>query len=428
MSRKMVLLVTAAVIAGFALGATVASVSETTRSVAGVIAASIAAEQPGRDRAHGAPRGGAGHAHGPGETHAEEEGEEGVIAMSEEQIGAAGIRLAAIGGGTIARRIAVPGAVAPNADSLARVAARVTGTVVELRRRLGESVAAGDVLAVVESREIAEAKAEYLAALRTEALARNTAERERRLFERRVSAEQDFLKAQTEAEEARIRLDLARAKLAALGLSAAEIEALPQQPIAALRRQEIRAPIAGRITERRLDLGAAVAPDTLAFVVADLSMVWVEMAVPVGDLGDIREGLAASIRRQEGEPAGEGRIIFASPVLDTETRTARVVAELLNPSGAWRPGTFVTAAVAIEEQPVEVLVPQDALQTIGAEMVVFVRTPQGFERREVVAGRRDGSAVEIVFGLDAGETIAVTNTFVLKAEIGKAEAAHGHAH
>lgn len=423
MNRKTALLVTTVAIGSFALGATVASVSETTRSLAGIIAASIAAEPSGRSRPAAAPQG--GHAHGPGETHDEEEG---VIAMSEEQIGAAGIRLAAIGGGTIARRVTVPGTIAPDADHLARVTARVTGTVVELRRRLGETVAAGDVLAVVESREIAEAKADYLALLRTEALARGTAERERRLFERRVSAEQDFLKAQTEAEEARIRLDLARAKLAALGLAATEIEALPQQPIAALRRQEIRAPIAGRITERRLDLGAAVVPDTLAFVVADLATVWVEMAVPVGDLGDIREGLSVSIRRQEGEPAAEGRIIFASPVLETETRTARVVAELPNPTGTWRPGSFVTAAVATEEQPVEVLVPQDALQSIGAETVVFVRTPQGFERREVVTGRRDGNAVEIVFGLDPGETIAVSNTFVLKAEIGKAEAAHGHAH
>lgn len=421
MSAKTLLLVTTIAAAGFVLGGTLTPSFEATRSVAAFFRGSGAAEPSGRAPA------GHGHNHGPGEAH--EEGEnEGAISLTEEQIRAAGIEVGAVGGGVIARRVTVPGTIAPNADRLARVAARVTGTVVELRRRLGESVAVGDVLAVVESREIAEAKAEYLAALRTEALARNTAERERRLFERRVSPEQDALKAQTEAEEARIRLDLARAKLAALGLSTAEIEALPQQPIASLRRQEIRAPIAGRITERRLDLGAAVAPDTLAFVVADLSAVWVEMAVPGGEVGDIRDGQAVLVRRQDAEPAGEGRIIFASPVLDTETRTARVVAELPNPSGAWRPGSFVTATIATEEHEVEIRIPQAALQTMGMETVVFVRTEQGFERREVVVGRRDEQVAEIVFGLDAGERIAVSNTFVLKAEIGKAEAAHGHAH
>ncbi|MBR0642133.1 efflux RND transporter periplasmic adaptor subunit [Plastoroseomonas hellenica] len=425
MSAKALLLATTVAAAGFVLGGAVTPLFETTRSVAAFLRGSVAAEPPGRAPAREAA--GHGHAHGPGEAHAEGE-TEGAISLTEEQIQAAGIGIGPVGGGSIARRVAVPGTIAPNADRLARVAARVTGTVVELRRRLGDSVAASDVLAVVESREIAEAKADYLAMLRTEALARNTAERERRLFERRVSAEQDLLKAQTEAEEARIRLDLARAKLAALGLSAEEIEALPQQPIASLRRQEIRSPIAGRVTERRLDLGAAVAADTLAFVVADLSTVWVEMAVPGGEVGDIREGQAVVIRRQDAEPAGEGRIIFASPVLDTETRTARVVAELPNPSGVWRPGSFVTAAIATEEQEVEILVPQAALQTMGAETVVFVRTEQGFERREVVVGRRDEQVAEIVFGLDAGERIAISNTFVLKAEIGKAEAAHGHAH
>ncbi|HEY4251547.1 MAG TPA: efflux RND transporter periplasmic adaptor subunit [Roseomonas sp.] len=421
MSRKTLLLVTTAAVVGFVAGGVATPVSEVTRSVAAFVQRAIAAAPPARD--------GAGHDHRPGDSHADDgEAAEGAIAMTEAQIGAAGIRLAPVAAGTIARRIAVPGVVAPNADRLARVAARVTGTVVALRRRLGDTVAAGDVLAVVESREIAEAKADYLAMLRTEALAQNTAERERRLFERRVSPEQDYLKARTEAEEARIRLDLSQARLAALGLSAEEIEALPRQPVAALRRQEVRAPIAGRVTERRIELGAAVAPDTLAFVIAELSMVWVEMAVPAADLGDIREGLSVSLRRQEDEPAGDGRLIFASPILDAETRTARVVAEMPNPDGRWRPGSFVTAAIAVEEQAADILVPQDALQTLGAETVVFVRTPQGFEQREVVAGRRDGSHVEIVFGLDAGETIAVSNTFVLKAEIGKAEAAHGHAH
>lgn len=130
--------------------------------------------------------------------------------------------------------------------------------------------------------------------------------------------------------------------------------------------------------------------------------------------------------RGEGETRGEGRIVFLSPVLDPETRSARAVVELPNPEGAFRPGGFVTAEVATEERRFEVLVPRGAVQEIGGESVVFVRTPEGFEKREVVLGRGDQEGVEVVFGLDPGERYAAANTFVLKAELGKAEAEHSH--
>ena len=74
----------------------------------------------------------------------------------------------------------------------------------------------------------------------------------------------------------------------------------------------------------------------------------------------------------------------------------------------------------------DVLVPRAAVQEIGGESVVFVRTPEGFEKREVVLGRGDQDGVEVVFGLDPGERYAAANTFVLKAELGKSEAEHSH--
>ena len=74
----------------------------------------------------------------------------------------------------------------------------------------------------------------------------------------------------------------------------------------------------------------------------------------------------------------------------------------------------------------DVLVPRAAVQEIGGESVVFVRTPDGFAKREVVLGRGDREGVEVVFGLDEGERYAAANTFVLKAELGKSEAEHAH--
>ena len=370
------------------------------------------------------PAGGKGHAHGPGEEQGQE-GAEGAVRMTEEQIAGAKIEVAEAGPGTIVRRVSLPGTVAANADRLARVPARVAGIVTALNKRLGDTVAAGEVLALVESAEIATVKGDYLAALRTTELARVTFEREQRLWQRKISAEQDFLKARTDWQEAQIRLDLARQKLAALGLSQADVEALPRQPIEALRRQEVRSPIAGRITARPAVLGTSVSSDTEVYTVADLSTVWVEMAVPPSDLTFVKEGMPVRIR-SEGEVRGEGRIVFLSPVLDPETRSARAVVEVPNQEGAFRPGGFATAEVATQEQRADVLVPRTAVQEIEGESVVFVRTPEGFEKREVVLGRGDQDGVEVVFGLEPGERYAAANTFVLKAELGKSEAEHSH--
>ena len=398
----------------------VPGVPATLRATLG-LAPAVATAPPARAEPEGGGHG-HGHAHGPGEDHGEE-ALEGTVRMTEEQIAGARIEVAEAGPGTVARRVSLPGTVAANADRLAHVPARVAGIVTALNKRLGDMVEAGEVLAVVESAEIATAKGDYLAALRTTELARVTFEREQRLWQRRVSAEQDFLKARTDWREAQIRLDLTRQKLAAIGLSQAEVEALPRQPIEALRRQEVRAPIAGRITARPKMLGDAVSAEAEVYTLADLSTVWVEMAVPPTDLTFVKEGMAVRI---QGEARGEGRIVFLSPVLDPETRSARAVVEAPNLEGAFRPGGFVTAEVATEERRVDMLVPRAAVQQIENESVVFVRTPEGFEKREVVLGRGDQDGVEVVFGLNPGERYAAANSFVLKAELGKAEAEHSH--
>lgn len=408
--------------AAIALGATVLAptLPAALRSALGL----APAVQPVAPAQAAPPKAGGGHDHGSGEAHGDE-APEGTVRMTEEQVAAARIEVAEAGPGAVARRVSLPGTVAANADRLAHVPARVAGIVTALNKRLGEAAAAGEVLAVVESAEIAAAKGDYLAALRTTELARVTFEREQRLWQRKVSAEQDFLKARTDWQEAQIRLDLARQKLAAIGLGQAEVEALPRQPIEALRRQEVRAPIAGRITARPKSLGDAVSAEAEVYTLADLSTVWVELAVPPGDLAFVKEGMAVRVRG-EGEAVGEGKIVFLSPVLDPETRSARAVVELPNPDGTWSPGAFATASVATEERRVDVLVPRAAVQEIGGESVVFVRTPGGFEKREVALGRGDQDGVEVVFGLDPGERYAAANTFVLKAELGKSEAEHSH--
>jgi cobalt-zinc-cadmium efflux system membrane fusion protein len=380
-----------------------------------------------------------GHAHGS----EEKEGPKGVVQMTADRVSAAKIEVAAAAKGVLARRVSVPGVIAADSDKVANVAARVVGTTAELNKRLGDQVTKGETIAILDSREVAEAKSELLSALVNQELQATLFEREQSLWDKKISAEQQYLKARNVNAEAGLRVDLARRKLAALGVLDGEVTTLTRsaarRSVAAeaeasarsgLQRYELRAPISGRIVERRVDLGAPVGgegQEKVVYVIADLSSVWVELAIPTGDLSQIREGQSVKVTTSGDMPqAGSGRIVFISPMLNQETRSARVIASLDNKDFAWRPGTFVTAAVTIEEQQVDIRVPRSALQTIGADQVVFVRTAAGFEKRDVVLGKGDDAFVEVVFGLDPDEPIAVANSFILKAELGKAEAEHSH--
>ena len=355
--------------------------------------------------------------------------DEGTVKLTDRQIAAAGIEVEQAKAGVLSRRRFVPGLITPNGDRIARVAVRLLGTVVELRKRLGDAVERNEVVAVIESREVADAKSEYLATRLTDELQQTLFARATSLWQGKVVTENDYLRARTTAQDARVKFDSARQKLFTLGLSEEQIAALPNQPAASLRLQEVRSPIAGRIAERRVDLGGLVGregQESELYVVVDLSELWVDLAVAPTDLPAIREGQEITVAVGTTGERAPAKIMFISPLLDRDTRAARVVASLANPDHVFRPGNFVTAEIPLSQDHAEVVVPKTALQTIKGERVVFVRSERGFEARQVATGREDDRAVEIVSGLFAGEPIAISNTFVLKAELGKAEAEHQH--
>ncbi|MEH6952925.1 efflux RND transporter periplasmic adaptor subunit (plasmid) [Nitrobacter sp. NHB1] len=345
-----------------------------------------------------------------------------VIRMDQERIALAKIEQVKVGPATIMTRLSVPAVVAPDADRVAHVSVKLSGTVAELRKNIGDEVEKGEVLGALESREVADAKSEYMAARLSNDLQQDLAARDKAAWgSSKAIPEQQYIRSRNAASQTAMRLDIARQKLLALGVDESEIVAIPQAPEGTLRLQNVRALISGRVMERKVDLGTAVGRDNLEtelFVIVDLSRVWVEMAVNSSDLPAVREGqsVAVSIR---GGPVGTGKIIFVSPLLDKDTRAARVVATLDNPDRLWRPGSFVTAAIAVDSRLVSVAVPAVAVQSVNGRKVVFVRTAEGFEKRDVVLGFRDNGMVEVTSGLAAGETIASSNTFPLKAELSK---------
>ncbi len=346
------------------------------------------------------------------------------IKLTEQQVDAGKFAVAEVQAGKLSKRISVPGSIVPSDDRIARVAVRLLGTVAELRKRLGDNVQAGEVMAVIESREVADAKSEYLAARLVFDLQQTLFNRSTKLFEGRVLSENDFLRARTTFEDARVKIETARQKLFALSLTAEQIEALPQQPVETLRLQELRAPISGRVAERRVEIGSLVGregQESELYVIVDLGLVWADLAVPTSELTNVQEGQKITIAAGTNAEPSPGTIMFASPLLDKDTRAARVVASVDNAAGKWRPGAFVTAEIPIDEKSADLVVPLAALQSLQGEAVVFVRNAEGFEARKVGVGRRDARVAEITTGLAVGERVATQNTFTLKADLGKSE-------
>ncbi len=261
-----------AFVAGAAVVALVPGVSSTLQRAAGIAPAKI--------RAQGGIR---------SET---AEPKSRVITMNDEQIKLAQIDQANVGPGPIAKRLAVPGTVIPDSDRVAHVSVKLSGTVAELRKQIGDDVAKGEILAVLESREVADAKSEYLAARLANDLQQDITSRDKSLWEGRAVPEQQYIRSRNAAAQTEMKLNIARQKLLALGVHENEIAGLPQSPDGLLRSQNVRAPISGRLADRKVEVGTAVGRDNLEtelFVIVDLSRVWVELSVSSNDLPLVRE-------------------------------------------------------------------------------------------------------------------------------------------
>lgn len=343
--------------------------------------------------------------------------DEGLIRLSPEQQKAAGLGVAPAGAAQLQAASDFPGEVRFNEDRTAHVVPRLAGVVEAVQANLGQLVKKGQVLAVVASTSLSEQRSELLTAQRRQEAAQVTFEREKKLWQEKISAEQDYLQAQTALREADIAVSNARQKLAAVGATAAST---------GLNRFEIRAPFDGTVVEKHLALGEAVREDANIFTLSDLSTVWAEFAVAPKDLAIVRVGQKVVVTSTAFPEKVEGTISYVGALLGEQTRTARARVTLANPQGAWRPGLFVTVRVLGAEQAVAVAVAAEAVQTIEDKPTVFKAVDGGFRAVPVKVGRSDGKTVEILGGLTAGEAVVTDNAYVLKAEQGKSSAEHGH--
>ena len=356
----------------------------------------------------------------PREEHQTDAGEyEKLVRLDESAVKESGIEIATAGPGKLQVHDTLSGEIAFNSDKLAHIVPRVPGVVREVRKNLGDRVQAGEVLAVLESRDLADAKATYLGAVARLALAQANYTREESLRQEKITAEKDYLESKQALAEAQIALRSAEQKLHALGFAEEDLQALPSYAETSVAHYEITAPLDGTVVEKHIVLGEVFKEDSSpCFVIADLTSVWVDLKVHQQDLSHIRPGQTAVVKSGEDFQT-EGTIAFVSNIVSETSRMAFARMTISNPDGRWRPGLFVTGRVVIDEVSAQIVIPKDALVRLDGQTCVFLRTDRGFEPQTVMVGRSNDSSVEIIAGLAVGQKYVIRGAYTLKSELNK---------
>ncbi|MEF9966370.1 MAG: efflux RND transporter periplasmic adaptor subunit [Comamonas sp.] len=358
-----------------------------------------------------------GHADAAGGQHAEgEEEAEGLVKLSAAQAKKAGVVLAQAGPASIKKQVLLPGEIRFDEDRTAHVVPRVAGVVASVHAQLGEQVAKGQLLAVIQSPAVSDQRSELQTAQRRLSFAQSNYAREKQLWQERISAEQDYQAARQALQEAEIAVANASQKLSAIGAGAGGSS-----------RYELRAPLAGMVVEKHLTVGESVTDSTASFTVSDLRSVWAEISVAAPQLPDVRMGAPVVVRATAFDSQAEGRIAYVGALIGAQTRTAPARVALANPQGVWRPGLFVDVEVLASESPVPIAVDAKAIQRPdGKESVVFVPAEGGYKAQLVQLGASDGKTTQVLAGLQAGQAYVREGSFLLRAELGKASAEHAH--
>ncbi|MBX3458272.1 MAG: efflux RND transporter periplasmic adaptor subunit [Candidatus Paracaedibacteraceae bacterium] len=349
-----------------------------------------------------------------------------IIRLNDEEINRFSIKTQIIKEKDIKNKLIIPGEVGLNENTLLHVISPVNGVVRKVFSNLGDSVTPQTELAIIESRDMAEAKSTYIAAYKDTILKKDLAEREERLMKNKIKAETEYLKTRNAYETSKIDLDQKRQKLLALNMTEDEINNLPTTT-KPLNIYSIKSPIKGKILERHISLGEFITPENQVFIIADTNKVWINLSIPAQDLAILKKGQNVDIFPSSESTPTTSTIIFLSPVINEATRTGRAIVELDNPNNDWHPGDFITAQVTTEESANYITIPATALQKINGQSIAFIKNKDGFTAQNIIIhGSDKGDFIRVKSGLKIGDEIAVKNTFLLKAELGKETAEHGH--
>lgn len=321
-------------------------------------------------------------------------------------------------------QLSLLGELAVDERAYAEVGVPVSSRVVRLRAGLGDVVRRGEPLLDLQSREVGQARAEYLTAAARLSLAESALARKRGLAAERIAPQREVQEAEAEAAAARAGVRAASSALNSMGLPSLEEGA---SDTARASFFTLPSPVAGTVIDRRAVQGQVLEPGVAAFRIADLSALWLTVHAYERDALRIRTGTPARVTFSAlpGQTF-PGQVVLVGRQVSTESRTIDVRISVRNREGVLRPGMSATASVPIGVSDTPILaVPVSAVQRVRENWCVFVPKADGvFEIRQIGRGRDLGTEVEVLSGLKADETIVVDGAFLLKSQAEKSEAGH----
>jgi cobalt-zinc-cadmium efflux system membrane fusion protein len=401
----------------------------------GTLACWLTACNNAHDHSHG------GHGHDDHDKPHEDE-----IVLSAAAIEHHGIALGQAEQRELRETFSAPARLAFNEDALAHIGTLVSGRVSRLAKGVGDPVAVGDLLFVIDSAELGAAQNDHLGNLAQLAAATTAVQIAEQYFQsgKELSAAGAVSRSDVQQREVALRAAEAKLKSAraaqASGRNRLQLFGMTQPDIAqleetgAIRPQaEIRSPIDGTVVERDVTLGETVSPEqSHLFVVAGLGELWLLVEAPPARAAALKAGQSVTLSDPATGRSATAVLDYVSPVASPGTRTVRARAVVDNRDGSWRPGMFITAKLPTGAAAVRsVAVPAKAVQDIGGQTVVFVPVPgeeNTFKAREVAVGPEVDGWLPVERGLVDGESLIVRGGFLLKAELGKAMAGHDHSH
>lgn len=362
------------------------------------------------------------------------------IQLAPEAIETAGIQTTEVVGACLPQTLESSGRIGLNENRVARVGALLDGRIVEVLANVGDRVVEGQSLAVLQSHEVDDARAEYAKAkaelervMSELGYATKVRDRAARLYELKAGSLEELQRAEAEVHRSETQILVARAEIGRLeehleqiGVSVEGALDEYTRPGAGggehfeeLERIPVRSPISGTVLERMVTPGTVVSPSDDLFVVSDLSRLWVQAEVPEAYLPLLHTGQRVSVRVESyPEEVFPAHLAHVGDILNPATRTVQVRCVAENPEGRLRPEMYAAVVLDLGAGEEALVVPTAALQDIDGETIVFVLTGEGlFERRPVTLGRRAEHRVSVLDGLKEGERVVTEGSFLLKSEM-----------
>jgi cobalt-zinc-cadmium efflux system membrane fusion protein len=327
----------------------------------------------------------------------------------------AGIKIAKVRFDQLIPVVAAVGTADFNAEHVAAIGTRLRGLVSSVRRFEGDAVEAGTVLARVESAELGEAQAAVSMLDAERHAAELNAERESRLAERSLTTAREVELASVEAKKASLLLGAAQQKVTALGGNAR-----PGGGVV-LGAHEVRSPISGTVVERNVAPGQFVEGQLVAFKVANLDHLWIELDVFERNLSRVVIGDRAELRPlSAGADVLHGRVAKIASSIDQQTHSAKVRIEVENQDRKLRVGQAVQATIHTSggELMPRPIAPTSAITFVDGRPTVFVAAgPNTVRVVNVQLGANDDDETEIIAGLAASDSLVTEGAFALKSEL-----------